>query len=107
VDFSRPVELRLHEQDLRSVIGDVLALAAEELSTHNVTLVSRMPTTPLMANVDADLLKQAALNVIQNGAQSMPEGGKLEVILEEGREFDRLQGASRSASGTDGAASQK
>jgi signal transduction histidine kinase len=103
VDFSRPVELKLHEQDLRSVIGDVLALAAEELSTHNVTLVSRMSPTPLMANVDADLLKQAALNVIQNGAQSMPEGGKLEVILEEEREFDRLQGASR----LDGAASQR
>jgi signal transduction histidine kinase len=36
-----------------------------------------------MANVDADLLKQAVLNVIQNGAQAMPEGGKLEVVLEE------------------------
>jgi len=43
VDFSRPVELRLREQDLRPVIGDVLALAAEELSTRNVTLTSRMP----------------------------------------------------------------
>jgi len=82
-DFSRPVELRLHEQDLRPVIGDVLALAAEELSTRNITMVSRMPSKPLVANVDADLLKQAALNVIQNGAQAMPEGGTLEVILEE------------------------
>jgi len=36
-----------------------------------------------VANVDADLLKQAVLNVIQNGAQAMPEGGKLEVTLEE------------------------
>jgi signal transduction histidine kinase len=36
-----------------------------------------------MANIDADLLKQAVLNVIQNGAQSMPDGGKLEVALEE------------------------
>ena len=51
VDFSRPVELQLHEQDLRLVI-------------------------------DADLLKQATLNVIQNGAQAMPEGGRLEVVLE-------------------------
>jgi signal transduction histidine kinase len=83
VDFSRPVELQLCEQDLRPVIGDVLTLAADELSTHNVTLVSRMPEHPLLANVDADLLKQAALNVIQNGAQAMPEGGKLEVVLEE------------------------
>jgi len=89
VDFSRPVELQLREQDLRSVIGDVLALAAEELSTRNVTLVSHMPSTPLMANVDADLLKQAAINVIQNGAQSMPDGGCLEVVLEEAREPGR------------------
>jgi signal transduction histidine kinase len=83
VDFSRPVELQLHEQDLRNVVGDVLALAADELETRHVMLSSSMPAVPLIANVDADLLKQAALNVIQNGAQAMPEGGTLEVILEE------------------------
>jgi len=83
VDFSRPVELQLRERDLRLVVGDVLALAADELETRNVTLVSRMPQEPLIANCDADLLKQAALNVIQNGAQAMPEGGRLEVTLEE------------------------
>jgi len=83
VDFSRPVELQLREQDLRQVFGDVLALAAEELSTRNVTLESSLPSNPLVANVDADLLKQAALNVIQNGAQAMPNGGRLRVALEE------------------------
>src|SRR6202050_1839426 len=50
VDFSRPVELQLREQDLRSVIGDVLALAAEELSTHDVALVSQLPSTPVLAH---------------------------------------------------------
>ncbi len=85
VDFSRPVELQLREQDLRKVIRDVLALAADELETHQVTLISHMPEEPLIANVDADLLKQAMLNVIQNGAQAMPEGGKLEIVLEEER----------------------
>ncbi|HUN87111.1 MAG TPA: ATP-binding protein [Terracidiphilus sp.] len=83
VDFSRPVELQLKEQDLRQVFGDVLALAAEELTTRNVTLDSSLPSNALVANVDADLLKQAALNVIQNGAQAMPEGGTLRVVLEE------------------------
>jgi signal transduction histidine kinase len=91
VDFSRPVELQLHEQDLRTVIGDILALAADELSTRNVTLESRLPSNPLIANVDADLLKQAALNVIQNGAQAMPEGGTLRVVLEEDRKMAVLR----------------
>jgi len=91
VDFTRPVELQLREQDLRSIVGDVLALAAEELSTHKIILVSRMPLKPLIAHCDADLLKQATLNVIQNGAQAMPEGGKLEVVLDEDRKFAVLR----------------
>jgi signal transduction histidine kinase len=85
VDFSRPVELQLREQDLRPVINDVLLLATEELSTHKVRLVSRLTSNPLMANIDADLLKQAVLNVVQNGEQAMEQGGKLEVTLEEDR----------------------
>jgi len=91
VDFSRPVELQLREQDLRPVIADVLALAAEDLFRNNVTLVSRLPETPMVANFDSDLLKQAVLNVIQNGAQAMQHGGTIEVILEEDRKVAVLR----------------
>jgi signal transduction histidine kinase len=87
VDFSRPVELRLQEQDLCKVIGDVLALADEELSTRKVKLEGRLPDHPLIVNVDTDLLKQAAINVILNGAQAMPEGGSLRVSVEEDRKM--------------------
>ncbi len=85
VDFSRPVELQLREQDLRQVIADVLTLSSEELSTRNVQLESSLPPNPLLVNIDADLIKQAVINIIQNGAQAMPEGGKLRVVLEEDR----------------------
>ncbi len=91
VDFSRPVELQLKEQDLRQVIGDVLMLAADELSTRNVTLESSLASNPLVANVDADLLKQAVINVIENGAQAMPEGGRLRVLLAEERKVAVLR----------------
>ena len=99
VDFSRPVELQLREQDLRLVIGDVLALSADELTMRRVRIKSRMPDQPLMANVDADLLKQAALNVIQNGAQAMPEGGELQVALEEELDGDASAAASARGNG--------
>jgi signal transduction histidine kinase len=104
VDFSRPVELQLREQDLRRVIRDVLALAADELETRNVTLVSHMPEEPLIANVDSDLLKQAALNVIQNGGQAMPDGGRLEVWLEEVKAHPEPLNA---GSGTNGLGGEK
>ena len=86
VDFSRPVELKLEEQDLRSVISSVLALASAEFQTHDVQLTSLMPDFPVPAKLDADLMKQALLNVVLNGAQSMSAGGKLEVrLIEDGR----------------------
>jgi signal transduction histidine kinase len=91
VDFSRPVELELQEHDLRNVVGDVLALSTEEFSMRNVVLDSRIPSSPLLVNVDAGLLKQAVLNVIQNGAQSMPEGGTLEVSLDEEKKYAVLR----------------
>jgi len=91
VDFSRPVELQLREQDLGSIVGDVLALATDELTTRNVTLESRLPETPMIVNVDSDLLKQAVLNVTLNAAQAMPDGGNLRVILEEERRMAVLR----------------
>ncbi len=86
VDFSRPVELQLRDQDLRRIVSGVLMLASAELETHNVRVVSALPERNLMVKVDADLLKQAILNVVLNGAQAMPDGGELQVsVREEGR----------------------
>jgi signal transduction histidine kinase len=86
VDFSRPVELQLKEQDLRRVVSAVLMLASVDLETRDVHVESDLPDRPVMAKVDADLLKQALLNVVLNGAQAMAEGGRLKVRLaEDGR----------------------
>jgi len=83
VDFSRPVEVKLVDYDLRHVVTDVVRLSAAEMSMRNVTLTHELPSYPVTAKVDVDLLKQAVLNVVQNGAHAMAGGGKLEVVLTE------------------------
>jgi PAS domain S-box-containing protein len=83
VNFSRPVELQLKEQDLRRVVSAVLALASAEFETHGVYVESELPERPVVAKVDGDLLKQAILNIVINGAQAMAGGGQLTVQLSE------------------------
>src|SRR6202000_3301141 len=83
VGSSRPVELQLKDQDLRRIVSAVLMLASAELETRDVHVESDLPDRPVMARVDSDLLKQALLNVVLNGAQAMAEGGKLNVRLAE------------------------
>lgn len=81
VDFSRPVELQLHDQDLRSIVNAVLMLASAEFETRDVRVVNLMPDRPVISKVDSDLMKQALLNVVLNGAQAMATGGILRVRL--------------------------
>jgi signal transduction histidine kinase len=83
VDFSRPVELQLKDQDLRQIVSSVLMLASAELETRNISLVSKVPDYPLIAKIDADLFKQALLNIVINGAQAMNHGGELSIHLSE------------------------
>lgn len=83
VDFSRPVELQLKDQDLRQIISSVMALASADLENRNVTVYTNLPERPIVAKVDADLLRQAVLNIVINGAQAMQNGGPLEVSLRE------------------------
>ncbi len=86
VDFSRPVDLELVVQDVEQVVSSVLALASPELEQRNVHVTSLFPRQPIYARVDADLMRQALLNVVLNGAQAMADGGALEVELrQEGR----------------------
>ncbi|MGA8110964.1 MAG: ATP-binding protein [Acidobacteriaceae bacterium] len=83
VDFSRPVELQLRDQDLRNVVSSVLMLASAELQTRGISVESQVPARPVFSRVDADLLEQALLNIVINGAQAMASGGPLEVRLTE------------------------
>lgn len=82
-DFSRPVEIRLAEQDLRGIVKDVVLLTGEQYAQRGILVECETPAEPMIAKVDTDLLKQALLNITLNGAQAMQQGGKLSITLSE------------------------
>jgi signal transduction histidine kinase len=81
VDFTRPVELRLNDMDLRKVAEDVVMLASPAAEKHNVLIEREAGQEPLPVRIDVDLVKQAILNIVLNGVQAMPQGGTLRMAL--------------------------
>jgi len=81
VDFTRPVELRLSEIDLRKLVEDVVMLASPAAEQNHVTIERQSSEQPLVSRVDSDLVKQAVLNIVINGVQAMQDGGILRLTL--------------------------
>ncbi|HKR01659.1 MAG TPA: ATP-binding protein [Pyrinomonadaceae bacterium] len=77
LDFTRPPRITMRPLDVNQILEETLALAAPEAETRGSTVWrSFEPELPLIAG-DADLLKQAFLNIIINGFQAMEHGGRL------------------------------
>ncbi len=79
--FNRPIELQAVPIDLDQVVEQVMALVSVHAETKNIQIETNL-TGKLWLNGDPDLLKQAILNVVNNGLEAMPEGGKLVIHTE-------------------------
>ncbi|MGI4757072.1 MAG: sensor histidine kinase [Janthinobacterium lividum] len=82
-DFSRPLEPILKEEDLLPIVQAVVRLIAAEAGSHDiaVTVLSESREAPVRVLCDAELLRQALLNIALNAMQAMPDGGALEFRL--------------------------
>jgi signal transduction histidine kinase len=79
LDFTRPPRISLRPLDVNQILEETIALAAPEAELGGLTVWrSFAPHLPKVAG-DADLLKQAFLNIIINGFQAMEQGGRLTV----------------------------
>ena len=79
-DFSRPMELDLREHDLRRVVERTLDLAGEELMEHGGRGELESPV-PVPGRVEAELMRQALLNLLLNAMQAMPSEGVVRVAV--------------------------
>ncbi len=78
LNFNKPIELQAQPIDLDQVVEQVLALVSVDAQAKQIQIESDIQAK-LNINGDPDLLKQAILNVVNNGMEAMEEGGKLTV----------------------------
>ena len=72
-DFTRPMDLRLEEVDLASIVQAVVELTGAEMQEHGVEMKTRTDT--VMVRADGEMLRQALLNLVLNGMQAMEAAG--------------------------------
>ncbi len=87
VDFMRQRELHLVESDFRRLLDDVALLATPDAEQRGVTIERTRWHEPLPVKVDVDFMKQALLNVVLNGIQAMPQGGRLWISAQRSDDF--------------------
>ena len=86
-DFSRPMDLDLREHDLRRVVDQTLELAGAELKENGVRVESESPPNAVPVRVDAELIRQAFLNLLLNAMQAMSSGGVVRVTVRRDQRF--------------------
>jgi PAS domain S-box-containing protein len=77
LNFNRPVEMNYRPIDLNDLVKQVLALVSVDANAKNVALKTVLEHDQLWIHGDSDLLKQAVINIINNGMEAMTDGGTL------------------------------
>jgi signal transduction histidine kinase len=81
LDFARRRGAQMTVTDLRRIVERTLDLLSTVARTRHVTLALEAPAEPMLARIDQGQIQQALTNVILNGIQAMPRGGRLTISV--------------------------
>jgi signal transduction histidine kinase len=77
LDFSRPVDVKLSEVDLVSIAREVSELTTPQAALAGIQVWFEAAAESAPIRGDADMLKQAILNLVLNAIEAMKNGGNL------------------------------
>ena len=79
LDYARPFELDLRPEHINAVVTHVLTLHRASGIPDNIELIEELSGDLPATHLDSMRLAQVLLNLLQNAAQAMPDGGQIAV----------------------------
>jgi signal transduction histidine kinase len=84
LSYSRPVQIHLEATDLVSLMIDLQHhLEVDENVSKNIHINNRSTSPIIMHSLDPLLMKSSILNLIVNAIQAMPQGGTIDIALDQ------------------------
>jgi PAS domain S-box-containing protein len=81
LNFTKPVELRLEETDIRPLLYDVIDAARPSIDKAGLDLRVDLPTEFPSVFIDRQLIHQAMLNLVLNASEFTAPGGRITLGL--------------------------
>ncbi len=70
-------ELQSVSIDISELVSDMVDFYSPQCHSHSITVRLGLDSNPLVCKIDADMIKQAILNLFINAQQAMSSGGEL------------------------------
>ncbi|WP_316899139.1 ATP-binding protein [Pseudodesulfovibrio indicus] len=77
MNFTRPTEAQVAEVDLNELVTATMDVMRLPCSNQKVEAYVTLDESMARVHANPDLIKQCLINLIKNGLEAMPEGGKL------------------------------
>jgi len=84
-------ELQLQNVDLRCVVEDLTDFFGPQADAAGAVMRTSLGSDPLVCRIDANLIKQAVLNLMINAVQAMDDGGELLINVSSGRDRGMIE----------------
>lgn len=81
LSFSRSRKLEFKRQNVTDLLQQIVLLMGEEAESKGVVIHMDKNVTPFYVSMDSDKLKQALINIIKNGIESITGDGSIKVSL--------------------------
>jgi two-component system, NtrC family, sensor histidine kinase HydH len=81
LDFARPPRMQIVRHDVRETLRRAMNLLNGHARQQEVSIHEDYPSAPVLVDGDPEQLHQVFVNLLLNGVESMPGGGRLDVSI--------------------------
>jgi signal transduction histidine kinase len=82
LSYTRHSPLALKESDMATLIDETLTFTSHELQKKNIEVIRKYTENLPCVQVDTNQIKQVFVNLLMNGIEAMPDGGRFTIQAE-------------------------